>query len=283
MDQIGRKKPIKIRYRLSVLFFGAVIIFGLIFYKYMKTVTLEDVLSEERPITFFTNNASVKGEEGTDENGAAEPSEGESAGEIVNPVLESEKADEAYLDDCVFIGDSITYGLSSYKIIPDSNVLASVSMSVSKVETEEISTQYGSMTILEALSESTPGKIYVMLGSNGAAYMTGAEMYQDYSAFLNKLCLACPGSKVFIISTPPVTAAKESSIEAPIKNAEIDDLNSRLLEYADKNGLYYLDMNSYLKGSDGCLSADSAEKDGMHFKKSTYDSFIEYILTHTAG
>ena len=70
-------------------------------------------------------------------------------------------------------------------------------------------------------------------------------------------------------------------MESPIKNADIDSFNERLLEYANNNDIYYLDLNSYLKDSTGALAASDAENDGVHFKYSTYEKFIDYILKHT--
>lgn len=286
-ENFGRKKKLRVRYRLSVVFFAAVLIFGIMFYRYMKTVTLEDVLSENRTITVFSHNAPDKAE--NREDGQDSPAGGDSGSQqpedpsgIVNPVPECEAADSSYIDDCVFIGDSIVYGLSSYGVVPSSNVFASVSMSVSKAETEKIDTQYGSVTAIEAVTQMQPKIIYIMLGSNGAAYMSASEMYQSYQAFLNKVRLASPDSEVYIISTPPVTFAKESSVESPIKNSDIDSLNEKLLEYADSNGIHFLDLNSALKDSSGYLPAESAENDGMHFKYSTYETFIDYILSHIA-
>lgn len=281
-----QKKRIRIRYRLSVVFFGVILIFGLMFYRYMKTVTLEDVLSENRTITVFSSNTTQKGDDKnkSDDDSAAEPSDdNKTPAEVVNPVPESEAADESYLDSCVFIGDSITYGLVSYGVVPSSNVLSSVALSVSKIDTMQIDTAYGNVTVIDALTSMIPENIYIMLGSNGAAYMTPSEIYMSYSTFLNKLRIACPNANIYIISTPPVTDGKENSAESPIKNSDIDELNGMLLEYANQNGIHYLDMSSALKNSAGKMPSDSADNDGMHFKYSTYEIFIDYVLTHVAG
>lgn len=283
--QEQKKKIRKVRYRLSVVFFGVILIFGLMFYRYMKTVTLEDVLSENRTITVFSSNTTKKGDDknkSDDSNDDSQDTEKADA-EVVNPVPESDAEDASYLDSCVFIGDSITYGLSSYGVVPSSNVLSSVALSVSKIETMQIDTSYGNVTVLEALIEMSPENIYIMLGSNGAAYMTPSEIYMSYSAFLNKVRIACPNANVYIISTPPVTAGKENSAESPISNADINELNDKLLEYADLNGVHYVDVSSALKDSSGRLPSDSAENDGMHFKYSTYETFIDYILRHVAS
>ena len=280
-----KKKIRKIRYRLSVVFFGVVLIFGLMFYRYMKTVTLEDVLSQDRKVNFFLPKSSVSADDVPDGGDASEqnpeqPQPAE-AGEIVNPIPESEPVGEEYFDDCVFIGDSVAYGLGSYGVVPSSRVLASVSMNLSKADTEKIDTSFGSVTVLEALAELNPKNIYTLMGSNSAAYMSSDEMYQSYSAFLNKIRIACPDARVYIISTTPVTSGKEASVESPVKNADIDALNSKLLDYADTNGVCYIDINSAFKDEAGCLKADYAENDGMHLKYSAYTDFVSYILSHT--
>lgn len=294
-EQNARKKKIKIRYRLSVVFFGAVLIFGFMFYKYMRSVTLEDVLSQDRNITFF-NHASSDSEEDQPRGGEPE-SEGENAeapqqNEIVNPVAQSEREEEDYLKDCAFVGDDLIYGLGLEKyggLGSSSNILASMSLGVSNISADnpsdsaKISFNGEESTAIEALEKLKPENLYVMLGTKDAAYLSSDEIFLKYQAFMNKARISCPDSKIYIISAPPVTSAKESAAGSPIKNSVVDELNSKLLEYADNNGLYYLDLNSYLKDGDGFLRSDCAENDGLHFNSSAYGLFIEYILTHVAN
>ncbi len=281
-DYIGGKKPKKVRYHFSIVFLAAVVVFGVMFYRYMKSTTLEDVLSQEMdivvPANSDKNNEQASSEdEQTDSDANADES-------VVNPVAESEAVDSEYLDSCVFIGDSIMYGLSSYGLVPASNVYASMSMDVSEAETQTIQTsQYGEVTILEALESSMPQNIYIMLGSKGSAYMTPSQMYSDYSSFVNKVKSTCPDANIYLISVPPVTNAKEQSKESPVQNSDLDSFNELVLEYANTHDVYYLDLNSYLKDDTGKLPAADAENDGVHFKYSTYEKFIDYVLTHVAG
>ena len=276
-----RKKPRRVRYHFSLVFFAAVFIFGFMFYKYMTETKLEDVLANEGmdPPVF-----SQDVDEDTDgENTDAPEDEQESDEVSVNPVPLSEAKTSEYLDSCVFIGDSITFGMASYNVVPSANVYASVSMSISKVETAKIETQYGEMTVLEALDLKQPENIYVMLGSNGAAFMSVDDMYRAFSSFMGNLADVCPDSRIYILSVPPVTAKKEVSTETPILNSELDEFNAKLLEYANRKGLYYVDVCSALKDESGKLPEDDAENDGLHLKYSAYSRLIDYILCHVAG
>ncbi|MCD8108233.1 MAG: hypothetical protein LUE20_09805 [Oscillospiraceae bacterium] len=285
------KKPIKIRYNFGIVLLGVILIFGLVFYKYMKNTTLEEVLSEDREIYVPSLSSLLNGsddEDSEEENSVASTdseteSEASEPAEIINPVPESEAVSSDYLDSCVFIGDSVTYGLSSYGLVSSSNVYASVSMSIAKIETEEIETQYGTMTVLDALEESQPENIYVMLGSSGAAWLSVDDMYDYFTSFMKKLMNTCPDSEIYIISVTPVTSDKETSVETPILNSDLDSFNELLLEYANEKSIHYLDMNSYLKNGGSSLPSSYAENDGVHLKYSTYELFIDYILTHVAG
>ncbi len=276
------KKPRRVRYHFSLVFFAAVLIFGFMFYKYMTETTLEDVLNNESGVNLpaMSDEADVN----TDEpNNADSETQQGSEEQSVNPVPLSEAKSVDYLDSCVFIGDSITYGLASYNVVPANNVYASVSMSLSKVETSKIETQYGEMTILEALNLKQPENIYVMLGSNGAAFMTVNDMYQSFSSFMNNVSDICPESKIYILSVPPVTADKESSAETPILNSDLDEFNEKILEYANRNDMHYVDICTALKDESGKLPEDDAENDGLHLKYSAYSKLIDYVLSHVAG
>ncbi len=275
----GKKK--KVRYHFSLVFFAAVLIFGFMFFRYMKTTTLEEVLSEDRNITLpaLSFNSNDSEDEQNSGDNSVQPT---ANGEIINPVAESDAADKSYFDSSVFIGDFIPYGMSSYEVVPATSVYASMSMNVSNADVQKVETQFGSMTVLEALENKSFENIYIMLGSNGAAYMTVSDMYTDYIAFVNKVKAACADSRIFVVSVPPVTYTKEQSKESPISNTDINSFNEKLLDYANSNNMYYLDVNTYFKDENGMLSPELAENDGLHFKYSAYEKLSDYILSHTA-
>ncbi len=282
-DYSNKRKPRRVRYHFSLVFFAAVFIFGFMFYKYMTETTLEDVLSKEGNIVVPSVSDNVDNDEpdaATENNDDEQASESDESG--VNPVPLGEAKSSDYLNSCIFVGDSITYGLASYNVVPASNVYASISMSLSKVETAEVETQYGKMTILDALSQKQPENVYVMLGSNGAAFMNVNDMYQAFSSFMGKLEKTCPEADIYILSVPPVTAEKEASQETPILNSDLDEFNEKLLDYANRNNLHYVDVCTALKDELGKLPEADAENDGLHLKYSAYTKLVDYVLTHVA-
>jgi len=200
---------------------------------------------------------------------------------VVNPVPEGQLMGFSYLvNDCNFVGDSLTVGLASYGIIPEKNVLANIGMNISKINTATVTTPSGEKTVLDALKENDPKNVYIMLGSNGIAWLTNENMISEYGKFIDSVKEELPDSKIYILSIPPVTANKEIDSSSPILNSDIDAYNSELLKLADDKAVYFVDLNTALKGNDGKLASERSDGDGMHFKKDTYDIMLDYILTH---
>lgn len=219
----------------------------------------------------------------TDEDGNKIKGSGASAENSINPVKKSDEKDKSYLDKCVFIGDSITTGLSGYKFVSNDNVLASIGLRIDNITTEKVSTtKYGDILTLDALLKIKPENVYILLGSNGVSWYDNDKMIECYSNFIDSVKTELPDSNIYIISITPVGAireAKDTTENGKILNSDIDRFNLRLIDLANQKGIYYVDANSELKGDDGKLPAD-VTKDGMHFNKDTYEKFVEYILTH---
>ena len=50
---------------------------------------------------------------------------------------------------------------------------------------------------------------------------------------------------------------------------------------AEEKEVFYLDVNSALKGSDGALPTEASPADGMHFNATYYQKWFDYLKTHT--
>lgn len=201
--------------------------------------------------------------------------------EAINPVPESTPEDFSYIDDCVFIGDSLTVGLSSYGLIPEKNVLANIGLNIDTISNAKITTPDGEIPLLDQLKSISPKNVYIMLGSNGIAWLSNDHMIDRYTNFIKNVQEDVPDSKIYILSIPPVTVNKEAENNGTITNDKIDLYNSDLLKLANSMQLNFVDINTALKGNDGKLPLDYSGKDGMHFKKDTYNIMIDYILNHT--
>ena len=277
-----KKRP---KFSFGLVFFLIFLSFAVCFVIYMKKGQMpEDMLSASGEIAGSETDASAAAEiESTETVTVSETeAENEPASEkVINPVPEGQLMGFSYLvNDCNFVGDSLTVGLASYGIIPEKNVLANIGMNISKINTATVMTSSGEMTVLDALKENNPKNVYVMLGSNGIAWLTNENMILEYGQFIDSVKEELPDSKIYILSIPPVTANKETDSSSPILNSDIDTYNSELLKLADEKSVYFVDLNTALKGNDGKLASERSDGDGMHFKKDTYDIMLDYILTH---
>ncbi|HAS78720.1 MAG TPA: hypothetical protein DCS38_03215, partial [Ruminococcus sp.] len=222
----------------------------------------------------------------SDENQDSENSDESSAvnADVSNPVAQSDRKDDSYLSDCVFVGDSISTGFSGYGFVSEKNVFAKTSMRIDLINNTPLDTFYGNVLVIDALKSANPKNIYVMLGSNGMGWIDDSKMIADYSQFIDDVQSSLPSASIYIMSIPPVTAERElkpTVEEGKILNSDINDYNAQLLDLANQKGVHYIDVNSALVDSNGKLPSD-VSTDGMHFDKNTYVKVVEYILTHVA-
>lgn len=278
------------RFRFDIVVFSCIITFAACFVIYMKSGDLQILVGDDTNSSKQVITDNVSG----DLNGNS-PSQADVVNSVannaeaveplpapINPVVESESVGMEYFDNCIFVGDSLTMGLASYNIIPAKNVIASIGMNITKIDTEVVKTPYGEFTAIETLTKADKNKIYIMLGSNGIAWLTSGKMIEMYSDFIDEIKTILPNSEIYILSIPPVSTEKETTTEGPVLNSQIDIYNSDLLKMANDKKIYFVDINTALKNNQGKLDSDKSQKDGMHFKRDTYDIMLDYIMKHVA-
>ncbi len=199
-------------------------------------------------------------------------------------VPESEPVDETYFDDAVFIGDSLTEGIKAYELMQNATVLAHQGINVDSILTKEaISSGGGRITIPDALMRlDRVGKIYVMIGANGIAWMDNATFIKKYGAFIDELRDCQPGAVIYVQSMLPVNEQIiiDQAQYEPITNSSIDDLNSRLAKLAEEKGVYYVDVAAAFKDATGGMPAE-ATPDGIHLNAPYYQTWFDYLMAHT--
>lgn len=196
------------------------------------------------------------------------------------PVPESAAADESYFDDAIFIGDSLTDGLAAYELLPREQVLADTGINPQTILTRECIGEEGAeQTVVEAAADLDPAKIYIMLGSNGVAFLNFDDIIGWYGELIDALQADHPDAEIYVQSILPVTADKHLEQEL-LTNERITELNGMIAEMAAEKGCFYLNVSEAVADENGCLP-DDLSADGMHFGVSTYRVWLDYLLTHT--
>ena len=205
---------------------------------------------------------------------ATTPAEGE---EDTVTAIEVDSYDESFYTDDLFIGDSIGTGLLNYGYFNSDQVFAQIGLNPESAHSSE----YDGYTAVTKAKELQPKRIYIMLGSNGLAYMGNTYMVEQMQILVEQLREACPESYVYIISIPPVTKAHEA--EGQETMAMVNGYNMLLKDLSDEIGVIYLDLCSELQDSTGYFSDTYAEVDGLHFLGTAYKKMLSFIQKSIQG
>lgn len=176
-----------------------------------------------------------------------------------------------YFASDLFIGDSISTGLYLYDYLEKDNVFAEVGLNPETAIYKEVD----GATCIDKASEMNPKRIFIMLGSNGLAFMDGQYMANKLVELVAELEMACPTAKICVISIPPVTKAHDSEGNETME--KVNSYNEALKSVCDQGGFTFIDICTLFKDSEGYFAEKYAENDGLHFKGNTYTVMLGYI------
>lgn len=195
-------------------------------------------------------------------------------------VPKGEWAPTSYFDDALFVGDSITYGMQVYNTMSNATIIAHTGINPETILTKEvIRTDEGTVTVLDAMKKHSPGKIYIMLGANGVAFLSKDKMMEFYAKFLDQVKAQHPDSIIYVQSILPVTA--EKSKDERYSNQRITEYNLALMELTKEKQVYYVNVAEAFQDENGALPTEASPKDGMHFGPEYYAKWFDYLKTHT--
>lgn len=183
--------------------------------------------------------------------------------------------DDSYFSDAVFIGDSRMQGFQNVSGITQGTFFTSVGMSLPKMKSEAIiQTQDGMITVAAALSGGKYNKIYIMLGTNDLGEYDWDSFHDGFVACTKRFQEIQPDAVFYICS---VIYVEESKVQTGsyVNNANVDKINSILLQVCEEQGYHYLDFNEILSDGYGSLIA-GASSDGVHI----YENYCKQMLTY---
>lgn len=199
-------------------------------------------------------------------------------------VPEGEWLPSSYFDDALFVGDSITEGIKLYDVMSNATVLSNTGINLDSIFTKRCidGADGGSMTIIEASAQQDPGKIYLLMGVNSLS--SDEETFiASYGKLVDTLREQHPNAVFYVQSVLPVTAAYEKRADAVTDNARIDTYNAAILKMCQEKGVYYLNIAEAFKDETGALPNEASPKDGIHFGRSWYMTWFDYLRNHGAG
>ncbi|SDT53086.1 Lysophospholipase L1 [Paenibacillaceae bacterium GAS479] len=165
----------------------------------------------------------------------------------------------------VFLGDSITEGLSFHDVLNEENVLAGAGKTAEFTLMEKD---------VDKLTARKPKQIFIMLGSTDILWPTdNPKEYslKQYEKLINAIKDKLPNSTITLLSVTPVTAEAEKT-EPRYRN--IADYNEGLKALAAKKQVNYIDLTSLV-----AEHTDLYDTDGIHFQA----AFYPFLLSHLNG
>jgi len=199
---------------------------------------------------------------------------------------ETERADDNYINETVFYGDSITENFAYYEALSWNVVWAKASLTTENAHTWKVPIRpYGTnMTLIEALKTYKPKRLVITLGANAVAIMTENYFMETYESLVKKAKEASPETLIIVQSIFPVDIKWDThaNTKNSINNTKINRLNYLLAEMCERNEVKFLNSATVLKDETGRLRKGYGyESDGIHLLPLGNSQVIEYFRTHT--
>jgi lysophospholipase L1-like esterase/predicted small secreted protein len=158
---------------------------------------------------------------------------------------------QSFIDGCVFIGDSICYGLDYYKYIDSSQSLARENIAARNIFTyKEFNCSDGQKRwIADAIAFERPKTIVFWMGMNDINIVSEQEHIKNYLHLINTALKMSPSSEIVVMSISPVSGNSKFT-----SNKEILKYNSAIKEMIENSKIpntYFIDLDPVLKSSDG--------------------------------
>ena len=184
--------------------------------------------------------------------------------------------DEAYLDTCLFVGDSICGGLSHYGILPADHVISKGSVAAWNIFDFKFGIGDSETDVLTAILNQKQDHVIFSMGMNDVN-MTDAETYvANYFNLLTMVAAYCPDSELIVLSITPILADSDFSA-----NEKIDSYNAAIKDAIEKDGKpnwKYIDISPELKNSAGGLKSSYESGDGIHLAQAAYYAYLWQIV-----
>ncbi len=273
-DSRKNRPFVKFNFWLMVIIFG--LSFAVCFVLYMVAANLDDNFFDFESSQSQDSEISADNSADTDisENISDSAENDSSINSVVNPVPESERADDSYFDNAWILADSTLLDIKFNTTIK--NVIGSSQINAVNINETKLDSVYGNITAYQNLQIINPETLYIMLGSDIGTSSVD-DMINSYSNFIADIKSSLPDTKIYIMQIPPVYTDSET-----LTNETVNDYNSRLIKLADSYSVYCIDTNTILKNNTGTLSDEYYSSETNTLTSQAYSAVYEYILTHTA-
>ena len=189
--------------------------------------------------------------------------------------------DDEWFENTMFLGDSLTHGLSLYGGLSTPTYYYYTGMSVFNVMSKTLECSKGSKkTLDEALASKNWERVYILLGINEIGSDT--ESYKTkYGELIDHIRAKLPNAEICIQTILPVSRSKEAQ-KTGFSKYLVDRKNAALAELAREKTCLLVDTHAALADSGGYLP-ESWTWDGVHLNVAQYKTWVSWLRTHVGG
>lgn len=168
-----------------------------------------------------------------------------------------------YFKKDVFIGDSITQGISYYEYVDDSNVSAKLGVNLSQVK-----------SLADNAAKIKPENVYLLLGANDIENKdTSCDQFvESYKSVIDYIKQSMPDSDIYVQSIFPILPKAEKSAKG-VTNQRINEFNEGIKSMAVDEKINYVNVATIFEGGKESLY----EQDGEHIKSQAYPLWLNYL------
>ena len=117
-----------------------------------------------------------------------------------------------------------------------------------------------------------------MLGTNDLGEYDWSSFQDGFVSAVKRFQEIQPGALIYICSVIYVEESKVDSTQY-VNNANVDKINSILLDICEEQGYHYLNLNEFLSNGYGAL-IDGASSDGVHIYPDYCKQMLDYLKSH---
>ena len=180
---------------------------------------------------------------------------------------------DAFFNDTIIIGDSITGGLRNYVIreraarptlLGDAEFYASAKYGLqhaASLSKKRMPYNGNGVTLPYLLKRTEAKKVFVMLGLNNWAGAQIEKCIELYRQMIVNLRAVNPDVLIYLESCTPVVKTGERE---KVNNENLDAFNAALRKLCRETGVFYVDIATPLKGEDNAMRPEYSKDGYVH-------------------
>lgn len=198
-------------------------------------------------------------------------------------VSQSDRADDSFFDNALFIGDSRTQAIQNSKAFKNSAFFAYQGLNtITAMKSPFVVENDEELMLVDALARHPEyKKIYVCFGINDF-WFTESAFREKYSLLIDAIkSAASPDAQIYMYAVAPVLDGMQKS-SSGLNNHKMVKFNQIACEIAQSRGVKFVDVSEAFIKEDGFRYLTKNESpDGVHLNHAQVAMICEYLRTHT--